>query len=50
MFVRRNEKSRRAAGRIENLLVLFGVEDLHHEVDDVAGRAELTRVALGAQH
>ena len=39
-----------AASWVENDLLFFGVEDLHHEVDDVARGAELPGVALGAEH
>jgi hypothetical protein len=46
----RNQEARRAAGRVENAFVLLRVDDLDHEVDDVARRAELAGVALAAEH
>ena len=50
MLVGGDEKPCGAAGGVEYLLVFFGVDDLDHEVDDVARRAELPGVALGAEN
>ena len=46
----RDEEARCAAGGIENGLVLLGIDNLDHEVDDVPRRAELSRVALAPEH
>jgi hypothetical protein len=46
----RDQKTGRAAGRVQHDLALFRVQHLDHEVDDVARRAELPGVALAAQH
>jgi hypothetical protein len=46
----RNEEARSATGRVKNGFVLLRVNHRHHEVDDVARRAELARIALAAQH
>ena len=39
-----------AAGGIEDGFGLLGVDDLDHEIDDVARGAELPGIALGAEH
>ena len=39
-----------AAGRVEHGLGLLRVDDLDHEIDDVARGAELAGIALGAEH
>ena len=50
VLVGRDQEPRGAAGRVEHGLGLLRVDDLHHEVDDVARGAELPRVALRAEH
>ena len=49
MFEGRNEKARRAASGIKDSLVLFRVHHGDDEINDVARRAELPGVALGAE-
>jgi hypothetical protein len=45
-----DEESDGAAGGIEHGLGFLGVDDGDHEVDDMARGAELTGIALGAEH
>ena len=44
-----DEEARGPAGRIENGLVFLRVDDLDHEIDDVARSAELSGIALRAE-
>ena len=50
VFVGRDEEAGGAASGVEDGFVFLRVEEVDDEVDDVAGRAELAGVALGAQH
>ena len=50
VLVRGYEEAGRAACGIEHALVLLRVDYAHHEVDDVARRAELPGVALRIHH
>ena len=50
MLVGGDQESGGAAGRVKHGLVLLRVDDLDHEIDDVARRAELPGIALRAQH
>ena len=50
VLVGRDQESGGAAGRVEHGLGLLRVDDLDHEIDDVARGAELPGVALGAEH
>ncbi len=46
---RRDQEPRRAARGVEDAFVFLRVDDFDHEVDDVARRSELARIALGAE-
>ena len=50
VLVGRDQEPGGAAGRVEHGLGLLRVDDLDHEVDDVARGAELPGIALGAEH
>jgi hypothetical protein len=50
VFPRGDQEAGRAARRVEQAFVLLRVDQLDHEVDDVARGAELAGVALAAEH
>ena len=50
VLVGRDEEARGAAGRVKDGFVLLRVNNLNHEVDDVARGAELSRIALRTEH
>ena len=50
VLVGRNQKPGRAAGRVKHGFGLLRIDDLDHEIDDVARGAELPGIALGTEH
>ena len=50
VLVRGNQEPSSAAGGVEHDVILFGVHDSDDEIDDVTRRAELARIALGAEN
>ena len=50
MLPGRDQEPGGAAGRVEDGFVLLRVDDRDHEINDVARGAELSGIALGAEH
>jgi len=50
VLVGRDQEARSATGRVKHGIGLLRIDDLDHEVDDVARGAELTGIALRAEH